>query len=274
MLYSEFKSQFRENESEFNGEYKVEDTRNFPEKQQKQKVEKSIIAPTPKKRKFFKYFFVFFLVIVLIFSATLLYFELFTDNGINTLFSKIAKEADFYYCISSGRFTTLDEAKANADNAKSMGAGGYIHYDGGYNVLLSLYLDEKTANQVAEKHGYKVVKIFKSSPLKGLPPSLLGDYDKCKNFEIDLIQELYNASAMIENNSDKASAQVLISTALSVAKSKTSGFLKEGENSKLLNVQKYSSKIKQVFSETEKLENQFTLSTLRQTMIFIAIVMA
>lgn len=273
MLYSEFKSQFREDESEYTGEYKVDDARNFPkektnvheEKPQKQKS---------KPRKVLRYTFISILIVVILLSAVLLYFELFTDNGIYTLFSKIARQADFYYCLSSGRFDTLDEAKANSDNAKSRGGAGYIFYDGGYNVLISIYLEEKTAQSVAEKHGYTVVKIFKSSKLKGLPPTLLGDYDKCQNFEVELIQSLYDASAMVENNLDKTSARSTISNALALAKSKTSGFLEKSEGSQLLAVQKYSTQIKQVLNETEKLESQFSLSSLRQTMIFIAIVMA
>lgn len=273
MLYSEFKSQFREDESEYTGEYKVDDARNFPHEKTTAHEEKTPKAKS-KSRKVFKYTFVSILVVILLISATLLYFELFTDNGIYTLFSKIAHRADYYYCLSSGRFDTLDEAKANSDNAKSRGGAGYIFYDGGYNVLISIYLDAKTAESVAEKHGYTVFKIFKSTPLKGLPPTLLGDYDKCQNFEAELIEQLYEASAMIENNLDKASATSSISKAIALAKSKTSGFLEKSENSQLLAVQKYSTQIKQVLSEAEKLESQFTLSSLRQTMIFIAIVMA
>ncbi len=272
MLYSEFKSQFRENESEYNGEYKVEDARNIVSKPQA-KQETSLKKTKGKKGKFFKFTFVLLLTLILLLSATLLYFELFTDSGIYTIFSKFTEKAEYYYCVSSGSFATLDEAKANADNAKSKGAAGYVYYDGKYNVLLSLYLDEKTATEVAEKHKYQVLKFFKSTTLKGLPPSLNGEYDKCKNFERELIDELYKASALIENNTDKESASNIISKALSKAKSKTNDFLSEGEKSNLLNVQKYTSKIKQVLAETQKLENELTLASLRQTMIFIAIVM-
>lgn len=273
MLYSEFKSQFRENESEYNGEYKVEDTRNIvfePKKKQEFETKKT----RTKKGKIFKCIFVILLSVIILLSATLLYFELFTDNGLYTLFSKFGENADYYYCISSGCFSTLEDAKANSDDAKSKGGAGYVYYDGGYNVLLSLYLNEKTANEVAEKYGYKVYKIFKSTSLKGLPPTLIGEYDKCKNFERELIESLYNASALIENNTDKDGARNTISKAILVAKNKTSDFLSEGENSKFLNVQKYISKVKQVLNETQKLEDAFTLSTLRQTMILIAIIMA
>lgn len=270
MLYGEFKKQFNKETDNYVSDYKFDDKRNFNSNKPRNK-EKS----NPKKsKKLLKIIVILILIIITVACATLLYFELFNAQGISAIFSYFSKKTEYIYCLSAGSFDTLEKAITVADNLKSKGCAGYIHYNGAFNVLVSFYLDEKTAMEVQEKSNYTIFKIFVSSPIKDIPSTLKGEYDKCKNFDKELLNSLYEASKLLENNKNLEQATQHVNSCITKAKEQTKDFLSASKNISVLNVQKYSSKINSALQELDNLKSNITLSKIRFSAIFIALVMA
>lgn len=267
MLYGDFKKQFKNDSSSSTDEYKFDDTRtNISTNTQNQ---------TRKKRKnHFKIIVIIVLIISIFISSILLYFDLFEDEGINGLLACFSEKPDYIYCLSAGSFSTQKEAIALSDNLIELGCAGYIHYDGLFHVLISFYLNEDDANAVSQKTSYTIYKIFKSSNLKSIPSTIKGEYDKCKNFDQDILTDLYNATVIIEKNNDTITAKQIITNTFTKATASTSEFIKNAVNVNDINIQKHLSKINSVLSELNKLTNNITLSSIRFTAIFIALTMA
>ncbi len=266
MLYGDFKKEFRDS-SDVSGEYKFDDARTTI-------TEKATIKPKDKRFKPIKIIFVIFLLISICLSAVLLYFDLFDDKGINGLLTCFLEEPDYIYCLSAGSFDTQEEAIALSDNLKEKGCAGFIHYNGQFNVLISFYLTENDANIVSQKTNYTVYKIFKSSSLKNVPSNIKGEYEKCKDFDQEVLSDLYNATEILEKNNDAVTSKQIITNTITKATSSTAEFVKNACNINDINIQKYLSKVNSVISELNKLPNNLTLSSIRFTAIFIAITMS
>lgn len=269
MLYGEFKKQFNGEEEE-NQTYIIEDTRcrvdNSNKVPQKQK--------SKKPNKILKVFFTLLLLGIVVFCAVLLYYDLFDENGINGLFGSAIKSTDFIYFLSAGSFDKIEEATALSDNLKPKGCAGYIYYDGSFNVLVSFYLDENTASEVSQKTKYTIIKIYKNSELKKIPSTIKGQYDKCKNFENDVLSELFNASVSLQNEKDFAKCAKTISNLIDSQKINTQEFLATAPKTNNIDSNKFASKINSSINQLEKLKNDPTLSNLRFTAIYIALIMA
>lgn len=267
MLYSDFKKQFRNDPNSSTDEYKFDDTRTVKSINTQNQTEL-------KRKNPLKVILILILIISICLSATLLYFDLFDDEGINGLLTCFSEKADYFYCLSAGSFATQKEAIALSDNIIELGCAGYIHYDGQFHVLISFYLNENDANAVSQKTNYSIYKIFKSSKLKSIPSTIKGEYDKCKDFDKAIITDLYNATEIIEKNNDTVTAKQIITNAFTKATASTSEFIKNAVNVNDINIQKYLSKVNTVLSELNKLTNNITLSSIRFTAIFIALTMA
>lgn len=266
MLYGDFKKEFRNN-PDVSSEYKFDDTRTNI-------TEKTRIKPKNKKSNPIKVLLVIILVISICISTVLLYFDLFDDNGINGLLTCFSEKPDYIYCLSAGSFDTQQEAIALSDNLKEKGCAGFIHYNGQFNVLVSFYLSESDAKSVSQKTNYTIYKIFKSSTLKNVPSSIKGEYEKCKDFDQEILKDLYNAAEILEKNNDSVTCKQIITNTITKATSITMEFVKNAGSINDINIQKYLSKINSVISELNKLPNNLTLSSVRFTAIFIAITMS
>lgn len=267
MLYGDFKKEFRDN-SDIAGEYKFDDTRT-------ELGAKTINKPVSKKRfKLIRTVFVIILVLCICLSGVFLYFDLFNEDGIAGLLTCFSEKTEYIYCLSAGSFDTQQEAIALSDNLKEKGCAGFIHYNGLFNVLVSFYLNESDANTVSQKTNYTVYKVFKSSTLKNVPPNIKGEYEKCKNFDQQILEDLYNATEILEKNNDIVTCKQIITNTIIKTTSTTHEFVKNAGNINDINIQKYLSKVHSVISELNKLPNNLTLSSIRFTAIFIAITMS
>lgn len=268
MLYGEFKKRFNSDDDEFSGEYKIEDARGVSLEKKEDKLKSK-----SKGKKIANFLCVLLLVAVVIFSATLLYFDLFDDQGINGLFTCFSQKVDFVYCISGGEFATIEEATALSDNLKAKGCAGYVYYNGKFNVLLSFYLDENSAKSVSQKTNYQIVKIYKASELKNVPSTIKGQYDKCKNFEEEVLSVLYEASVSLQNDRDSDKCKKTINDLITSQTEKVNPFLDSSAKMNNLDVQKYASKISSSINQLSKLQADPSLSNLRFTAIYISFVM-
>lgn len=267
MLYGEFKKQF--NGEEECQTYTIEDTRCKVDKIDK-------VTPRQKTKKpirILKVCFTFLLLGIVVF-AVLLYYDLFDENGINGLFGTAIQSTDYVYFLSAGSFDKIEEATALSDNLKPKGCAGYIYYDGSFNVLVSFYLDENTASEVSQKTKYTIIKVYKNSELKKVPSTIKGQYDKCKNFENDVLNELFNASVTLQNEKDFVKCTKTISNLIDSQKINTQEFLATASKNNDIDSNKYASKINSSLKQLEKLKNDTTLSNLRFTAIYIALIMA
>ena len=64
---------------------------------------------------------------------------------------QITIEPKTVYALQLGAFSSEENAKVEADNLKTRGAGGYVFLDGHYRVFASMYYDEQDAQKVKEK---------------------------------------------------------------------------------------------------------------------------
>jgi hypothetical protein len=82
-------------------------------------------------------------------AGALLLFD-FLSNGLAVgLFKKtsgsIALKAADYYAVETGAFTSLNQAKARADETVAAGGAGYIYNDGTFHVIYSAYAKQQDA---------------------------------------------------------------------------------------------------------------------------------
>lgn len=268
MLYGEFKKQFND-ENEIDQSYQIEDTRRKNKKEQENKPKKC----ENKGKRIIKVLLILVLIVIVVFCAVLLYFDIFDEDGINGLFGRDIKDTDYVYFLSAGSFDKIEEATSLSDNLKPKGCAGYIYYDGKFNVLVSFYLDEKTANEVSQKTKYQIIKVFKNSAIKRIPSTIKGQYDKCKNFENEVLTELFNASVSLQNEKDLSKCSKSVSNLVESQRISTREFLTDAPKTNDIDANKLASKINSSLNQLEKLASDLTLCNLRFTAIYIAIIM-
>ncbi len=167
----------------------VVDARNIKEKKKETKEKK------PKdKRKILIAFCVLIASIALLFLSV----ELLSPKGlVSELSAFFVKNPAFEnaYAVNFGSFSTLEEARGLAGSLRDMGGGGYIVFDGKYNVLSSAYRSETEAKTIAESNGGTVYPIAVEKVDKtNFPIKLRDAVSKTEGYKELLFEKLYSLS--------------------------------------------------------------------------------
>ena len=167
----------------------VEDTRKI---EKKEKIKQGF------KHKYLTVICVLCISVALLFLSVEYFSPIGIVNEIKS-FSKSETKGFSLYAVSFGTFENLEAARNSAMAIRSSGGGGYILFDGVYNVLASAYKSEEEASKIANINTAKVVEIKITPPSeKDFSIKIRDSAKKTFSFKESLFETLYDISTKLD----------------------------------------------------------------------------
>ena len=104
-----------------------------------------------------------------------------------------------FYAVSFGSFDNLEAARNSASAIRNAGGGGYIYFDGIYNVLAAAYKNKKDAESIVGINTAKMIEIKVAIPKEqDFSQKVRKIAKKTFTFKESLFDKLYELSAKLD----------------------------------------------------------------------------